>query len=320
MAKPKLSANEKAYFQAAAEGRVEDLRRFTKGGIPVDRLDPELYLLGLVWDTTALMYAAGNGHLEGVRLLLKAGANVSVKSKANKEDGGGESQALHFAAENGNAAVIEELLNAGADVDAQGNWGRTPLVIAAGTGNVEAVRLLLKRGAKADPKTRRKLDLPPLCAAITAEEVPAPLKKELVEILIQAGAAPNLVGDGSQTALHLLSSARDMPDEIRASLFEVLLKAGATVDQIDRFGGTALQGAVNSKAPKSVKILLEHGADTKRVFGGGTVLQIAKDNVRISKEQLADKSLADKWREAVKAELRDAEAVVQILKEHGVKK
>lgn len=317
---PKLSENEKAYFRAAAEGNTKELHRLLDGGIPADLLNAELYLLGLVWDTTALMCAAGKGHAEAVRLLLKAGANVSIKSKAHKEDGGGESQALHFAVGNGNLAVIEELVNAGADVNTQGNWGETPLTMAANKGNVEAVKLLLSRGAKANLKTRRKADNPPLSAAIAAEGVATLIKKDLVNILIEAGADPNITGAANQAPINRLGSVADIPDEIRVALFEALVKAGAKADHVEKFGGTALQGAVATKSAKSVKFLVDHGVDINRVFTNGTALDMAESNVRSLRSQLADPKLAEKWREPVTCELRDAEAVVQILLEHGAKK
>jgi ankyrin repeat protein len=320
MEKPKLSEDEKTYLRAAAEGKVEDLRRFLDRGIPVDLLDTELFLLGLTWDTTALMYAAGKGRLEAVQFLVKAGANISAKSKAHKQDGGGESQALHFAIESGNPAVIEELLNGGADIDAQGNWGTTPLSIAAVNGNVEVVKLLLKRGAKANLKTKRKTDMPPLYAAVAGKEVPPPVKLDLVNILIQAGADVDAIGDASQTAINRLSSIRDLPDEIGVQLFQSLLKAGATVDHADKFGGTALQGALFGKSAEVVKVLVDAGADVNRVFATGTPLEIVEKKIQSLQKRSADPSLPERWREPTRAELSNAQKMLQVLTDRGAKR
>ena len=54
---------------------------------------------------------------------------------------------LHGAVEYGHVEAIRVLLKAGADVHAQGQNGFTPLHVAAAKGHVEAVRALLKAGA-----------------------------------------------------------------------------------------------------------------------------------------------------------------------------
>jgi ankyrin repeat protein len=61
---------------------------------------------------------------------------------------------LYLAAENGNAATIETLLDAGADVGSVAPIGETALMTAVRTGVVEAVALLLDRGADVDARDR----------------------------------------------------------------------------------------------------------------------------------------------------------------------
>ncbi|PYS42270.1 MAG: hypothetical protein DMG14_04530, partial [Acidobacteria bacterium] len=59
---------------------------------------------------------------------------------------------LYLACVNGNPAMIEKLLKAGADANAVSNEGETVLMTAARTGNVDAVKVLLARGADVNAK------------------------------------------------------------------------------------------------------------------------------------------------------------------------
>ncbi len=71
------------------------------------------------------MHAVRTGKVEGVALLLKAGANVNDIDKQ-------KSTALHIGAENSNVSLekIMLLVEAGADIDAQDANGKTPVDLA----------------------------------------------------------------------------------------------------------------------------------------------------------------------------------------------
>lgn len=89
---------------------------------------------------TGLHYAAMNGNLQILAILIKA------KAKLNIEDKLGDTP-LHLAAEQGQTEAAELLLDVGAEVDPQNKDGMTPLMIAASRGNLELVRALLAKGA-----------------------------------------------------------------------------------------------------------------------------------------------------------------------------
>ena len=61
---------------------------------------------------------------------------------------------LALAAGIGNAAVIQALIGAGADAGVTGPEGESVLMIAARTGRVDAVRLLVARGANVNATER----------------------------------------------------------------------------------------------------------------------------------------------------------------------
>ncbi|MGH7113488.1 MAG: ankyrin repeat domain-containing protein [Stellaceae bacterium] len=89
---------------------------------------------------TGLHYAAMNGNLQILAILIKA------KAKLNIEDKLGDTP-LHLAAERDQTEAAELLLDVGAEVDPQNKDGMTPLMIAASRGNLELVRALLAKGA-----------------------------------------------------------------------------------------------------------------------------------------------------------------------------
>lgn len=115
-----LSDDENALLSAALAGDSKKVRSLLAKGVAVDGRDGERSPLGLERNVTPLICAAAKGHLDAVRALLDAGANVSAATDANKQDGGGGSQALHHALLNKHVAVAELLLDNGADANAIG--------------------------------------------------------------------------------------------------------------------------------------------------------------------------------------------------------
>ena len=88
-------------------------------------------------DESPLMMAALKGHLELVRKLIARDADINKTGWT----------ALHYAATNGHLAIIELLLESHAYIDAESPNGTTPLMMAAHYGSPAAVKLLLEAGA-----------------------------------------------------------------------------------------------------------------------------------------------------------------------------
>ena len=90
--------------------------------------------------------AADKGHVEVVRTLVKAGANINQGITTH-----GGATPLYIAAQNGKVEVVRALLEAGVNLN-QGRTieGDTALFIAAQQAELEVVRTLLELGAKAE--------------------------------------------------------------------------------------------------------------------------------------------------------------------------
>ncbi|ERE85572.1 ankyrin repeat and KH domain-containing protein 1 [Cricetulus griseus] len=96
--------------------------------------------------STPLMEASQEGHLELVKYLLAAGANVHATTATGDT-------ALTYACENGHTDVADVLLQAGAHLEHESEGGRTPLMKAARAGHLCTVQFLISKGANVNRAT-----------------------------------------------------------------------------------------------------------------------------------------------------------------------
>jgi ankyrin repeat protein len=89
----------------------------------------------------ALMWAARFGQPDAIAYLVKRGADPNARLGVN------DWPILKHAVHKNQPASVQALLAAGADIDARGRQGETALMMAAGYGYTEIVRLLLAKGA-----------------------------------------------------------------------------------------------------------------------------------------------------------------------------
>uniref|UniRef100_A0A1I8MKC2 Protein fem-1 homolog B n=1 Tax=Musca domestica TaxID=7370 RepID=A0A1I8MKC2_MUSDO len=94
----------------------------------------------VVYGATALWVAAGLGHLQIVKLLVRHGANVNHNTKA-------QSSPLRAACYAGRLDIVKYLIENGADVNLGNKYNNTCIMIAAYKGHTQVVDTLLKNGA-----------------------------------------------------------------------------------------------------------------------------------------------------------------------------
>ena len=127
-------------MKAVKSNDVALVQRLIGQGADVNELDAN--------QDAPLIIASYKGHTEIVKLLLEAGADVSVV------DPGMKATALHAAAYAGNAEAAGLLIEYGVDIDKQGpHNGYTALHDAVWQNNVETARVLIEAGAKLDIKS-----------------------------------------------------------------------------------------------------------------------------------------------------------------------
>ena len=239
-----------------------------------------------------LMLAARSGSVDAVRALLDKGADPNAK-----EDARGTT-ALMQAADQGHADVLKVLIEKGADVAA----ASAPILRDARTaalGKSDDPRAAVRRQVIAilcDQPTPDLSVLQGLVAERTEDQVLAEgseppkapannpcnqdLQRDALGFVLAAsggggrrGRAPRDPDGGELTALVYASRS----GSIEAA--RVLLDAGADVNQVTRYGWSALLAATQNRNYQLAKFLIEHGADVNLANKGGwTPLYLATDN------------------------------------------
>ncbi len=208
---------------------------------------------------TALIAAAGGGHIDIVKTLLAAGADVK---KLNIE---GRS-ALMAAALRGDEAIIKILLDSGADVKVKDQQGETALFDAVRYGHVGTVKLLLEAGAEPNIHNQRTAKAPdngytPLMYAarrgVAGNTASVQNWNDVITALLEKGADPNARNSRGATSLGIAQDA-GYQDAVK-----LLLAGGAK--EVFTYAGMNLNDALQVSASNgdAVKVIesLNAGAD-----------------------------------------------------------
>lgn len=158
-----------AIIKAAGSGDISTIKRLQTEGQNINEKDSK--------GATALMYAIWSKKPDVSKYLIESGSDVKAKDKNGMD-------ALIYAVSYGQLELINILLDKGADIESRDNQGDTPLMHAALRGwNIDAVKMLIKRGADVNTKNNAAQ---PLLDLLLDE--PEPITMDIVAELINAGA------------------------------------------------------------------------------------------------------------------------------------
>lgn len=203
-------------------GNLESSKLLIRAGAKINALNYE----GLAPLNKALV--ADSVDYETVVFLIHSGANVNLKDLEKNTP-------LHYAAESGYTEIAQVLLKADADKEAVNKAKRTPLLLAVENQKTAMVQLLISSGANVKGR------------AVLLTAASHPENREIIKILLKAGANANEKGEDGNTPLHhaVFSGHNYQPAPLSEQLeaITILLKGGADVNAVNDNGNTPLSAA-----------------------------------------------------------------------------
>ncbi|KAJ0106923.1 hypothetical protein J7T55_011018 [Diaporthe amygdali] len=249
-------------------------------------------------DFVALIVATLRGSWDAARVLIEQGVDLDVYG----DMGNG---VLHMAAHRAPAEFMGYLLDKGLPINYQNHWGGTPLLEAAERDNRdETIALLLERGA--DPEPRNNAGYTPLQLAARSGKMNVvkmilsrmrerellgpsypskpgagswyPLAEasyhthpECVRLLLAAGSELNIRNDERNTPLHLVvwptNEHREVDDQ--TEILHLLLDHGASIDAKGHDEMTPLALACRWNSLPLVQMLIDAGAELDSISWHG---------------------------------------------------
>lgn len=205
-----------------------------------------------------LHLAAYKGHIEVVRVLLKAGCDLDI------QDDGGQT-ALHRATVVGNNDVIAAVIQEGCALDRQDKDGNTALHEASWHGFSQSVKLLVKAGANVHAKNK---------AGNTALHLACQNgHAQSSKVLLLGGSRPDSKNHAGDTCLHVAARYNHVV------VIRFLLGAFCSVSEKNLVGDSPLHVAAALNHKKTARLLLEAGADSRICNNAGqTALDQARDH------------------------------------------
>jgi len=230
---------------------------------------------------TALMFAAQQGDLESVKMLVAAGARVNETTPEPS------SSVLMFAAHNDHGDVAMFLLDNGADPNLTGA-GYTALHLAAARKNARLVEALLTRGAnpnvqltkgtpRADDASGRSILLPEYLIGATPLVLASALNEvTIMRTLARHGADPHLAMKDGTTVL--IAAMGINPGILGLPAF----RKGSTRRTQD--GYTKMAAAGEEGVLETVKLAVELGVDVNAQRVGGIVYHGANPRTQYGRD------------------------------------
>ena len=256
--------NQTALMIVARTNKVESAKLLLEHGADVNATE--------AWQgQNAVIFAAAQAQPEMLRLLLDTGGNPDSRSIPNQRDRqitaerrfqwrpAGGIPALGYAAREGCLDCVRHLVDAGADIDKGDAENVTPLTLAVMNLHFDTAKYLVEAGANVDKWSWRGEN--PLYSAVDMNTLPhggypdrpsqddtSPL--DMIEILLEAGANPNL-------QIKLQPTYRSLKDD-----------RGADTMLVD--GATPLLRAAKGHDVAAVELLVQHGAHVNLPNRDGT--------------------------------------------------
>jgi uncharacterized protein len=264
----------KALLEAGANANASDWENWTPLMIAASENDDPEIITALVEagarvdellddDWTPLMLAVQNNNIPSViQALLDAGSGVDFKGKYDRT-------ALVYAVKNSGYDIVKILIDSGADINAHGEFGTTPLMMAATDAKtVGVLNLLIDSGANVNAQD--SIGNTPLSFAAGWQSEP-----EYIELLLKSGAQVNARNAYGYSALFSAARRNDNPQ-----ISITLINAGEDVNAQSEENFTPLMfAAANTTNPEVLSVLLKAGANAKVQDNTGKIaLDYAKEN------------------------------------------
>lgn len=210
----------------------------------------------------AVHWAAGNGHLEMLRVMIEKGVDVNLTQDLPAEAG---NTPFHVACIYGRSEIVKLLEDSGADSSLQNVNGELPAHHAV---------MKKKFGGEVEAKDRAEMlkSLKTLDGARNDGKTPLMLlqyldlnaTRQLLPIFLERGVNVNAVADDGSTALIL-----NTREQCYKEVIKELIRAGADVNLADNTGNTALHYALQYGDQEVARFLVKKGADYNRTNNRG---------------------------------------------------
>ena len=211
-------------------------------------------------DEPAINVAASFNNVEGLKLLVKHGANINLSNSQGIN-------AIQMAAQHNSLDAAKYLIEQNANLKGYNSVFFNAIGYAALGYHLDMLELLVKSGADANEVSKSSPWAGPL-ARLAMDFNPNDKKSRLKTIskLLELGANPNVLHAQDMTAIMCAAKLGTNPGRKAAvENCEILIKGGANVNLANTAGETALMLASEAGNTKLVTLFIKSGADVNAI-------------------------------------------------------